>query len=74
MPKKTIFIHLPKLSVSGSGKITVGECGACASTGILGWLEVDLGPICRDCAQVIIQSDLERFFPGSTPRKGGSKS
>jgi hypothetical protein len=55
---------IPRLSVKGAGSVSVGECAACESGPVmLGWLERDLGLICRQCAVVLIEAEMGQLFP-----------
>lgn len=61
----------PKLSVSGR-EMTVGTCSACeGGAASLGWQDRDLGPICRDCATLLIQVEMEQIFRKDAKKNGG---
>lgn len=55
---------MPELSVTGRRVRSVGRCGACEEEKQdLRWEERELGPICRSCANLMIELELEQLIP-----------
>lgn len=51
------------LSVTRSVDQVVGSCEVCGESALLAWESAELGDLCRDCANSIIETELGELFP-----------